>query len=154
MKLLKVYFETSVFNFAFADDSPVEKDITLKLFNKIKDYEAYISEIVIREISRAPEFKKKQLFNLINKYEFKELEFDRESEELAKWYIKEGVIPEKYEEDAFHIAIASVNNLDVLISWNFSHIVKLKTKMRVAGINRMLGYKEIEIVSPWEVVKK
>jgi predicted nucleic acid-binding protein len=131
MKLLKVYFETSVFNFAFADDSPVEKDITLKLFNKIKDYEAYISEIVIREISRAPEFKKKQLFNLINKYEFKELEFDRESEELAKWYIKEGVIPEKYEEDAFHIAIASVNNLDVLISWNFSHIVKLKTKMRV-----------------------
>jgi len=154
MKLLKVYFETSVFNFAFADDSPVEKDITLKLFNKIKDYEVYISEIVIREISRAPEFKKKQLFNLINKYEFKELEFDRESEELAKWYIKEGVIPEKYEEDAFHIAIASVNNLDVLISWNFSHIVKLKTKMRVAGINRMLGYKEIEIVSPWEVVKK
>jgi predicted nucleic acid-binding protein len=154
MKLLKVYFETSVFNFAFADDSPVEKDITLKLFNKIKDYEAYISEIVIREISRAPEFKKKQLFNLINKYEFKELEFDRESEELAKWYIKEGVIPEKYEEDAFHIAIASVNNLDVLISWNFSHIVKLKTKMRVVGINRMLGYKEIEIVSPWEVVKK
>ena len=154
MKLLKVYFETQVFNFAFADDSPVEKDITLKLFNKIKDYEAYISEIVIREISRAPEFKKKQLFNLINKYEFKELEFDRESEELAKWYIKEGVIPEKYEEDAFHIAIASVNNLDVLISWNFSHIVKLKTKMRVVGINRMLGYKEIEIVSPWEVVKK
>lgn len=154
MKLLKVYFETQVFNFAFADDFPVEKDITLKLFNKIKDYEAYISEIVIREISRAPEFKKKQLFNLINKYEFKELEFDRESEELAKWYIKEGVIPEKYEEDAFHIAIASVNNLDVLISWNFSHIVKLKTKMRVVGINRMLGYKEIEIVSPWEVVKK
>jgi len=47
-----------------------------------------------------------------------------------------------------------VNNLDVLISWNFSHIVKLKTKMRVVGINRMLGYKEIEIVSPWEVVKK
>jgi len=154
MKLLKVYFETSVFNFAFADDSPVEKDITLKLFNKIKDYEAYISEIVIREISRAPEFKRKQLFNLINKYKFKEIEFDRESEELAKWYIKEGVIPEKYEEDAFHIAIASVNNLDVLISWNFSHIVKLKTKMRVVGINRMLGYKEIEIVSPWEVVKK
>jgi predicted nucleic acid-binding protein len=154
MKLLKVYFETSVFNFVFADDSLVEKDITLKLFNKIKDYEAYISEIVIREISRAPEFKKKQLFNLINKYEFKELEFDRESEELAKWYIKEGVIPEKYEEDALHIAIASVNNLDVLISWNFSHIVKLKTKMRVAGIIRMLGYKEIEIVFPWEVVKK
>lgn len=56
-------------------------------------------------------------------------------------------------DDALHIACASVNDLDAIISWNFEHIVKLKTKREVVGINVLLGYKEIGIYSPWEVVK-
>jgi len=59
----------------------------------------------------------------------------------------------KYEDDALHIAIASVNNLDVIVSWNYKHIVKLKTKREVTGINALLGYKEIEIYSPLEVIE-
>ncbi|MEW5759123.1 MAG: hypothetical protein AB1755_06660 [Candidatus Omnitrophota bacterium] len=51
-----------------------------------------------------------------------------------------------------HIAVASVNNIDAIVSWNFKHIVKLKTKKEVTGINLLLGYKEIDIYSPWEVV--
>lgn len=81
-----------------------------------------------------------------------ELEFDGECYELAAEYIKRGIIPDKYEDDAFHIAVASVNDLDAIISWNFKHIVKLKTKKEVAGTNLLLGYKELEIYSPMEVI--
>jgi hypothetical protein len=48
--------------------------------------------------------------------------------------------------------VASVNNVDAIISWNFKHIVKLKTKKEVLGINALMGYKEIEIYSPLEVI--
>lgn len=138
-------------NFVFADDSPKEKEITLRFFRDFDRYEVYISEVVITEINRAPQKKKDMLLELISKYEFEELIFDESAKILADRYIKEGVIPQKHQEDAFHIAIASVNNMDAIISWNFSHIVRLKTKREVVGINVLMGYKEIEIFSPMEV---
>lgn len=154
MKRLKLYFDTSVLNFAFADDSPNEKGVTLKLLEEVKNgrYDVYISEVVITEIMAAPEEKAGQLISVVNDIKASELEFDEECRELAIHYIEAGVIPQKYEDDAFHIAIATVNNMDAIISWNFKHIVKLKTKKEVAGINLLMGYKEIEIYSPLEVV--
>ena len=112
MKKLKIYLDTSVFNFVFAEDSPKEKEITLKLFKEINKYEIYISDIVIAEINRANENKKKQLFSFMSGYDLEELLFDENVKILADKYIEEGIIPRKYQEDAFHIAIASVNNLD------------------------------------------
>jgi hypothetical protein len=81
-----------------------------------------------------------------------ELDFTLECYELASEYIKKGIIPLRYEDDAFHIAVVSVNNVDAIISWNFKHIVKLKTKKEVLGVNTLMGYKEIEIYSPLEVI--
>ena len=80
------------------------------------------------------------------------MDIDEEIRELADRYIFERIIPEKYRNDALHIATAVVNDLDVVVSWNLEHIVKLKTKLGVEGINRLLGYKVIEIVTPEEVV--
>ena len=153
-KRLKLYFDTSIFNFAFADDAPDKKVITLKLIEEVKTgkYEAYISTVVLREIYEAQKKKAKKLIELLNDLQPFELEFDKECYELAAEYVKRGIMPVKYEDDAFHIAVASVNDLDALISWNFKHIVKLKTKKEVAGTNLLMGYKEIEIYSPWEVV--
>ncbi len=48
--------------------------------------------------------------------------------------------------------MASVNDLDAIISWNFKHIVKLKTKKEVSGTNQLMGYKAIEIYSPMELI--
>ncbi len=58
----------------------------------------------------------------------------------------------KYQDDALHIAIASVNEMDVLLSWNFQHIVKLKTKREAVGVNMLMGYGSLEIYTPREVV--
>lgn len=81
------------------------------------------------------------------------LEVDIETEELAERYIREGIIPIRYRSDALHIAAAVVNGIDVIVSWNFEHIVKLKTRVMVNGVNRLLGYHEVEICSPEEVIE-
>ncbi len=81
------------------------------------------------------------------------LEVDIEAEELAERYIREGIIPIRYRSDALHIAVAVINGIEAIVSWNFEHIVKLKTRVMVNGVNRLLGYHEIEICSPEEVVE-
>ena len=153
MKKLKLYLDTSIFNFVFAEDAPKERDVTLKFFEQIGQFDAYISDLVVKEIDRCPEDKKKKLFDLILQYDFEELAFDQAAKELADKYVQENIIPEKYRDDAFHIAIASVNNIDAVVSWNFAHMVKLKTKREVVGVNLLMGYKEIDIYSPWEVAE-
>lgn len=152
VKKFKMYLDTSIINFVFADDAPQEKEITLKLFNELDQHEVYVSTVVIDEINRSSESKRAQLFDVLGKYNIVELQFSEEARILADKYVAEKIIPEKYRDDAYHIAIATVNNIDVIVSWNFKHMVKLKTKKEVVGINLFLGYNAIEIYSPWEVV--
>ena len=154
MKIPRIYFDTSVFSFALAEDAPKEREVTLKLLEEVKNgkYKVFISEVVLREISRAPQQRAVELRDCIKKINPEQLILDDNVLALAKEYIEKGVIPSKYEDDAFHIAIASVNNLDIIVSWNFTHIVKLKTRREVAVINTLMGYKPIEICSPQEVI--
>ena len=155
MKRLSLYFDTSIFGFAVAEGVPREKEVTLKLFDEVRSgkYEVFISEVVSMEINKAPKEVAIRLSDLIEELNPERLAVDENTQALAKRYVKEGIIPVKYGDDALHIAVASVNNLDVIVSWNFTHIVKVKTKREVTGINALLGYKEIEIYSPWEVVE-
>lgn len=155
MRKLKIYLDTSVLNFCYADESPKEKKITRELFREIKagTYIAFISATVLKEISKAPEPKQKALVSLVEEYNLSALEIDEEIENLANLYVQNKIIPQKYKEDAVHIAVAVINDLDVIVSWNFEHIVKLKTKLSVNGINKLEGYKEIEIYSPMEVIE-
>lgn len=154
MKKLKVYLDTTIINFAIYDKSSEKKDLTLKLIEDIKSgkYEAFISDVVLLEINAAPEDIALKLRDIVKEISPEELDLDEEARDLADKYIEEGITPEKYRDDALHIAIASANDLDVIISWNFQHIVKLKTKREVLGVNALMGYKEIDIYSPLEVV--
>jgi hypothetical protein len=72
---------------------------------------------------------------------------------LADIYVAEGIIPRKYRTDGIHIAIAAVNDLDMIISLNFQHIVKRKTKLATGSINALNGYRAIEISNPMEVIE-
>jgi predicted nucleic acid-binding protein len=152
---LQYYLDTTIFNFAFADDAPERKQHTLRFLDELPLIAEgiYISEEVIREISKAPEPKRTELEGVIRRVNPSGLRITRDDEELAERYIREGVIPAKYRGDAIHIAVAVAHGIDVIVSWNFEHIVKLKTRVMVNGINRLLGYHDIEICSPEEVVK-
>lgn len=155
MKKIKYYLDTTIFNFVFTEGDTEKKDITIKLFKDLLLIAEgiYISDEVIREISRASEPRKSQLEGLLRECNPLLLEIDSEVQELAERYIKEGIIPERYRSDALHIAVAVINGIEVIVSWNFEHIVKLKTRVMVNGVNRLLGYHEIEICSPEEVVE-
>ena len=153
MHKLKLYLDTTILNFAFADYAPKDKEATLKFFKQIDRFEVSISDIVLDEISRCHEPKRTKMMGIINRYEWGVLELDEESKSLAARYVSEGIIPIKYRNDAYHIAIASVKNFDAILSWNFDHIVKMKTKREIVGINLIKGYKPIDIYTPGEVLE-
>jgi len=156
MRIPKIYLETSVLNFVFADDSPDKKADTIKLFKEIKNgkYVPYTSDYVKKEIDDTPDLNKRCELNKIAKeYSTKILPSTEEMEQLADEYLKEGIIPEKHRTDALHIAAATVNGLDMIISWNFQHIVKMKTILMTEIVNLRNDYKKVEIYSPSEVIE-
>ena len=75
-----------------------------------------------------------------------------ESDSLAKQYIAEGVIDESSLADCKHIAIATLTNADVLVSWNFKHIVNDDRIRGYNGVNMKQGYPQINIRTPYEVI--
>ncbi len=75
-----------------------------------------------------------------------------EAEELAAAYIQDGATGEGMRVDALHIALATVARVDVLVSWNFKHIVSLRRIRAYNGVNLKKGYPLLEIRSPWEVL--
>ena len=155
MKIPKVYLETTIFNFYFAEDAPDKKKETLKMFEEIKNgkYKPYISNAVLVELSRDTEPKRGQMLSLIETYNIELLPAHADEFRLANIYVSEGIIPEKYATDALHIASTTVNDLDFIISYNFQHIVKRKTMMMTESINLREGYKRIGIFSPNEVIE-
>jgi len=79
------------------------------------------------------------------------LELTEEARNLAQVYLEEEIFLEKYRNDALCVAIAVVNNIDILASWNYAHLVNLETKDAINGINLLMGYRETIIESPLEL---
>ena len=154
MKKLKLYIETSVWNFLFADDAPEKKAITEMMFAEVEHgrYEVFVSEIVENEIREAPFEKRQQLLQIIKRYQPEVLEDSVEARRLVRSYIENGLLSDKQLADLAHIATATVNGIDVLVSWNMKHLVKLETRMKANAINRLYGYHEIEICTPEEAI--
>ena len=154
MKKLKLYIETSVWNFLFADDAPEKMRDTIRFFKEIKsgDYELFVSEMVMTEIRRAPVDKRKKLLGKIAEFEPEELEITEEVDELAMKYADANFMPVKAFDDLIHAAAATVNNMDFLVSWNLSHIVKVKNIVGINAVNVFEGYRELKICTVWGVL--
>lgn len=157
MKKLKLYLDTSVLNFLYADDVPEFKKITEDFFeNYVKKgkYIVYISDVVIREIEKTKDENKKiKLLELIKKYSLKILILDNDADALAKVYIREKIIPARKIEDAQHIAISTCNQIDILISWNFKHLANIQKQIVVKIANEKEGYfYPLVLTSPMEVI--
>ena len=105
----------------------------------------------MRELENTANEKRDKMLALIDRYGITVLGLNPEAEQLANAYVQQGVIPAKYRMDGLHIAVAAVNELDMIISMNFRHIVKRKTKLGTASINTLNGYRVIEIYNPMEV---
>jgi predicted nucleic acid-binding protein len=83
-----------------------------------------------------------------------EFEFVAENEGsriLFEEYVAAGIIPVRYQNDLRHVSVATVARADALVSWNFRHLVNVRTRRAVHAVNVRLGYPVIDIVSPEEV---
>ena len=160
MKKLEIYLDTSIINFLFADDAPEKRDLTHEFFDqyvKTNMYAIYISPIVIDEINKTSNQQHKDtLLQTITTYHITILDTEPYTEEiqhLAQQYIDHQVIPRKKLEDALHIAISTIYEMDVLLSWNYRHLANIPKERKVVSINMQEGYmKPLRITTPLEVM--
>ncbi len=153
MRPIKIYLETTLFNYYFDEDRDAHAD-TVTLFEECAagKFEPYTSDYVIKELDDAPSEKREKMIALIKQYDITILVAADEIDNLAKQYLSEGALPQGSLSNANHIAAATVNDLNMIVSLNFRHIVRKKT-VRVTGmINALLGYRAVEITSPMEVI--
>jgi len=146
----KIYIDTSVLGGYY--DIEFEKDTKI-FFNRVlnKEFSVYISEITDTELLFAPE-RVKSLLNEIPADCLTNLSISKEVDDLANTYISEKALGKASLNDAYHIAIATVNKINVLVSWNFKHIVNLNKIRLFNSVNVKLGYSLIEIRCPKELI--
>ena len=155
MRKPKIYLETTLFNYYFDSDRDGHFD-TVKLFKEILEgkYEAYTSSYVLDELEETKdEIKRSNMLSLIAEYNITLILGGNEAQRLSAVYVNAGVIPHTKSYDAMHIAIATVNDLDYIFSFNFKHINRIKTKTMTSAINIGEGYKPVTIATPGEVIE-
>jgi predicted nucleic acid-binding protein len=115
MRMQKIYLETTLFNYYFDEDRGFAHDSTVALFKEIaaEKFEAFTSRYVIDELTASPEVKRDKMLRLILEYDIPILEPSDEAVRIADLYIAQSIIPQKYRTDGLHIAISTVNDLDM-----------------------------------------
>lgn len=150
---IKLYLDTSVLG-AVCDPGPEERLVaTRRVLDGLRGglWDGYISVLVLEEISRAHEIVRQKITQELEKSTLIVLEESPESLALAQAYLEANAIPPDYEDDARHIAIATLHDINVVVSWNFRHMVNIDRKRRINSVNLREGFPLIDIVSPWEV---
>ena len=147
----KLDLDTSVIS-AYYDRRVKERQKeTVKFWKDILlGYEIYISEITIKEIANTKQISLRgKLTKLING--FKVLKLNKSIRSLADSYVEKEIFSKAQHADAFHVAAASFHGIFYLASWNFGHLVKVKTRKMVSLVNVLKGFREIEIIMPTEL---
>lgn len=146
----RIYIDTSIIGGYFDDEF---KDETQKLFERFKNREItfVISDLLDLELMRAPQHVRDFLPTFPLDW-FERIALTQDAINLADNYIAENVVGKTSIEDCRHIAIATINKVDVLASWNFKHIVNLNRIKGYNSVNLKLGYSILEIRSPKELV--
>ena len=151
MKIQKIYLDTSIIGYLYQDTQPEKMAETQKLWELIKNgvYEVIISNLLLEELSNNPnEGVKNTLLGFLAEIDYEIVPVTPEIERIAVMIISQGILTKKSYEDCLHIATAFVNDCNLLVSWNFKHLVNIKTINGVRAISNLEGYRNIDIVAP------
>src|SRR5947199_10711579 len=141
------YLETSVIGAYLDNGEPFRRDLTIRWWeHELSEYRAVISPLVNRELERVSEPHRSAYLNLIRNLE--QVELTEEAAILAEGYISRGIFHRKYMADALHVAIASVNKADLLVTWDFGYIANVHRQSRVQLFNTIAGCFVPMIVTP------
>jgi predicted nucleic acid-binding protein len=149
---LKIYLDTSVISALFDGRNPDRQLLTELFFAQIPQYEVYISQLTVDEIDKTKNRSLKQKMQLCAS-SFTVMGETQEIITLANELVQYNAVPQKSIEDAYHIAYAVVSRVDYLLSWNFRHLVRLRTKNVVRMVTTLQGYRYIEIIAPVELIE-
>lgn len=152
----KVYLETSIVSYYTARPSrdlvvAARQEITHELWPFLQtSFDIYISALVLQEASRGDKDAANNRLDALSG--FPVLELAPQAHDIARALIAGNAIPEKAEEDALHIALACLNGMEFLLTWNFSHINNAVKKANINQIVRDFGFEPPEICSPEELL--
>ncbi len=151
-----VYIETSVVSYFTSRPSRdiivlAYQEITRQWWPKaVKRFDVFISEVVVEEAGAGdPGAAKKRLAEL---KDFQHLELNEKVEKMAQVYIEQLDIPQKAIRDAVHIAVASVHNIDYLVTWNCTHLANAEIIKRLIKINKRYSVRTPIICTPGELM--
>jgi len=146
---LRVYVDTSVFGGVHDDEFRAPSE---RFFAAVRGgvFVILVSEVLVVEIASAPAVV--QATFEAHRAHMEPLETTAEAATLAEAYLVAKVVPPASRVDALHVALASVARADVLVSWNFKHLVQLRRIRGFHAVNVLRGYPLLEIRSPWEVI--
>jgi len=150
-KRLRVYVDTSVIGGCGDDEFKVPSS---RIMQRFISGEAIIviSDVMIAELAGAPE-QVQAVLRDIAPANVEYVALNDEATRLAEEYVRQGALSPRMIADAQHIAVATVAQVDVLVSWNFKHIVNLDRIHRYNSVNLREGYALLEIRSPQEVLQ-
>lgn len=146
----RIYIDTSVVGGYFDEEF---KEVTTALFQRLENEEIIfvVSDLLELELINAPQKVRDLLYNY-SADKFVRIELTEEAIKLADTYVSEKVVGRTSLEDCRHIALATINKVDVLASWNFKHIVNLDRIKGYNSVNLRLGYQMLEIRSPKDLI--
>lgn len=150
MKKLKIYLDTSVISHLLAEDTPDKMADTQALWLQIEQgkYDVVLSNVTLDELNACAQPKRQQMADCLGEIQYLLVESTDETLELAEKFIDFGVLREKSIDDCRHIASALLAGCDIIVSWNFKHIVNAKTIKGTRVIATSEGYKDVIICSP------
>jgi hypothetical protein len=146
----RIYVDTSVIGGCEDDEFAAHSLQLMECFIR-GDFVLALSTLTVQELAAAPDEVRRHLAK-VPEANIETLRLDVEAQELAEDYIAEGVIAVRMRADAQHIAMATVARIDVLVSWNFKHIVNLYRIHGYNSVNLRRGYPTLEIRAPREVL--
>ena len=150
----RVYVDTSVFGASQSDEEDGFREPSQQLFRDIlaNKFTLVLSDVTQRELDQAPE----AVQAVLSRLPFPQTEYAEasgEAEALAERYILDGALTLKSWADALHIATATVAGVDLLVSWNFKHIVNARRIRAFNRVNVRAGYSQIDIRKPKEAIE-
>ena len=146
----RIYIDTSVIGGCLDEEFQPWSELLMALFQQGRAV-AIVSSVVAREIEKAPPGVQAVL-DEIPIAAFEPAELDAEAADLAQAYLDAGVLGEASRADAEHVAVAALARVDVLVSWNFRHIVNLNRIRLFNGVNMQRGLPTLEIRTPKEIL--
>jgi len=149
MNVPRIYIDTSVIGGCFDPEFAKWSNGLMKDF-RLGHFRPIVSDIVTVELIKAPEQVRRKYAELIENG-FERIEENEKVDKLVQVYSKRKILSEKFRNDMTHIALATVYEVDLLVSWNFKHIVHFDKIRQFNAVNKELGHKLIQILSPREV---